>query len=716
MKNLLIKNRQSVLEIDLAKGRIVRLEKDGENLCAGNEFSLFEVCIIEETYQRASVFASDCCFDKVEQKENGYIISYVNKVFDAKVTVKNDVEKDEFSFRIELKNHTKHLIERVEFPVISFENQLDGTGKAKMLWPYNEGVLVDDIRLKELTLGYQKPNYPCAGNFGIYPNMVQSQFLAYLYEKGGLYIGFHDTKHSVKEIDFIEKDNRVKLQAALFGGLCYGDDFVMDYDVVFRFFDGEWQDGCNIYKEWYETYSDVDKIPDNQDLPQWYHESPLVVTFPVRGRYDTETTPTALSSYDTILERVLEISKKTDSKLLVLLMQWEGTAPWAPPYVWPPYGGEEAFKKFSKKIHELGHYLGLYCSGFGWTEQSKLDANYNMEEKFIAENFQTEMCVSPEQVLEKSHICCNQRTGYDFCPTSKRLKEIMQNETQNMFDAGVDYIQLLDQNHGGNSYFCYSKSHGHSHSPGSWQVTAVKDVLNTVKRDKRLLGCESAAAEPFIKNLLFSDNRWELNDALGQAVPAYSYIYHERINNFMGNQVCCPYLFCDDSYRYRATYSFLAGDMLTVVMDENGNIADHWGIKNFEQKTHQDSGFALLKTFNAWRVAAKEYLSYGAMKKPKDYACDTYIELPLGQGFPWCPRYYTIDRKVKGVLSNAFSYAGKQVNFFVNYTRNPIEIRFPVSDTEKCYITAEDYKAKIAFTRNNETLTIAPLSVIMVEE
>ncbi len=78
-----------------------------------------------------------------------------------------------------------------------------------------------------------------------------------------------------------------------------------------------------------------------------------------------------------------------------------------------------------------------------------------------------------------------------------------------MTSADVDYIQLLDQNHGGTSYFCYSREHGHPAVPGRWQTDAMKRLLNTVGQythgngRRILLGCESAAAEPFIPYLLF---------------------------------------------------------------------------------------------------------------------------------------------------------------------------------------------------------------------
>ena len=708
MDILQIKNGNGVLEIDLTRAILTTLKGNGRDLCEGNAYPLFVVAMIAENYEKSKISSFDCCLAGVEEKDKEYILTYtyLDKLV---ITAHIGSDADAFRFRIQVKNNTNDLIEWVEYPGVSLEDDLDGSKQSKILWMFNEGALVSYC--KEKMWPYEEPEYPCWGTLGIFPNMIQSQFMAYLYGEGGLYIGCHDKDYGVKQIDFYHKDERIKLQLRFYSGACYGDDFSMDFDVVFRFFQGEWQDACDIYRTWYEGVTTVKKVEENPDLPEWYHKSPLVVALPVRGSHDTGELKTGrYYPYDNLLKEVERIAEKSKSTLLILLMHWEGTAPWAPPYVWPPYGGEEGFKAFAEKLHEMGHYLGLYCSGFSWTQQSKLIAEYNKEEEFERRNLQTEMCVSPEQTLAYSRICRPQRVGYDFCPTSKVLKEIIQEEVANMFAAGVDYIQLLDQNHGGNSYFCYSKSHGHPHAPGNWQVEAMNGLLEDIHQDERLFGCESAAAEPFIKNLLLSDNRWTYAEMVGDAVPAYAYIYHSRVNNFMGNQSCCPFEYTEGDYRFRITYSFLAGDMLTIVLDDDGDIMHYWGAaRRNVGKPDQESIYTLLQECNAWRNAAKEYLVYGDMVKPKEYLCDEYCEFTI-------VRREKFPKKVAKVAANAFTHKGKRADIFVNYEKEPVTIKLPITETERIFVSSEDFTNGTYLSRDSEEITVAPLSILLIED
>lgn len=704
---LRIKNKKSVLLIDPEKSLILGLQAEDKELFSGNGYPLFVVSVFTANYENTKIASTDFSLESAEEQCGGYILTYsYENEYVAKVRI--FAEDEAFRLRIGVKNNTENLIEWVEFPGLSLVDTLDGSKDTNMLWMFNEGVLVSYPKGKMWP--YEDPCYPSWGSFGIFPNMVQSQFMAYLYQGGGLYIGCHDANKGVKQLDFYHKDGRIKLQLRFYSGAEYGKDFQMDFDVVLQPFAGEWQDACDIYRAWYESVTDVKKISENEDIPAWYGESPLVVALPVRGAHDTaDMVPNKLYPYDNLLKEVERIADKTKSKLLVLLMHWEGTAPWAPPYVWPPFGGAEAFKEFADKLHAMGHYLGLYCSGMAWTQQSKVLPSYNKEKEFEEKNLHTQMCVGPAQNLEYRTVCTSQIRGYDFCPTSPFLKKVMESEVKNMFSAGVDYIQLLDQNHGGGSYFCYSKSHGHPPVPGSWQVDAVNSLLKDVHQDKKLFGCESAAAEPFIKNLLFSDNRWELAELVGDPVPAYAYIYHSRVNNFMGNQCCCGLEYAEDDFRYRTAYSFLAGDMLTIVIDENGDITHHWGAANDGvPKPEQKNTIAFIKECNGWRRNAKQYLSYGDMQKPIAYECDKYR-------FYTAVRRQKFEKKVPAVMANTFSYEGKAATFFANYTDNDVEISVPRVDGERLYITSENFSAGKTTGRMDEKILVPALSVVMLE-
>lgn len=664
MQNINIKFVGGLLTADLSIAKITALEYKGVNILAAPA-PLFSVALRARDGSQIRFDSDSATLIGIEPNGATYSCS---AVADVDVTIFMDVCGQQLNWRISVENRTDMLIEWVDFPNVDLITLKKDGGIGEILFPYNEGVLVDSMQ-KRLSSPFtpREPEYPSKGWFAVFPNMICSQFEAYLFCGHGLYMGAHDEARGVKGIDFCDVDDHIRMRFRLFCGVGYGESFNCSYPIVWEFFDGAWQDAAEIYRNWFEQHlpGKAKKIAENTDLPEWYEDSPLVVTYPVRGIHDMDDMkPNSLFPYINALPRLDEIAKLTESRLLVLLMHWEGTAPWAPPYVWPPYGGVEAFNELRDALHERGHLMGVYCSGFGYTLQSNLN-EYNMEKEYQDRALEDAMCAGPDGEVGISRICSAQRKGYDLCPASPHAREILNEAYYPLLESGVDYSQILDQNHGGGQYFCYSERHGHAPAPGPWMTENMQSLLTewNCKAGKMLLGCESAAAEPFIGNLLFSDNRFELCWRIGQPVPLYSYIYHEYLRNFMGNQVSTPFPENVDTLRHRMAYSVAAGDCMTIALMPDGGIYPNWGSRDFSNPP--DYGKTLKFAANIqhfYRETAKRYLYNGRMIKTHEFSVTS------------APQYDDVRAVFPPVFSTAWEQNGNRCQIFVNPNDTPVTL------------------------------------------
>ncbi len=605
------------------------------------------------------------------------------------------------------------VCEWVKYPLIAVNNDFaDHGGSSKLLWGINEGVIIDNIERRENCMAYNEPQYPSEGLYGIYPAVVETQFMAYYNEKCGLYFAAHDRSDYLKGISFYPYKTGVMLEYMHYCGTEFGEKYHMNYPMVMKFFIGNWYAAAEIYRSWFnkEEKPGFVSITKNKRLPEWYGESPVIVTYPVRGLHDMdEMKPNKLFPYVNAIQHIERLEKELDSKIMVILMHWEGSAPWAPPYVWPPFGGEEELKKFIDALHKRGDIIGVYCSGLGWTQQSNLIKTYNKEKEFEENDLEKFMCKSPEQELPYSHICRGQRKGYDMCPTQDFTVNVLKKEVKNIASSGIDYIQLLDQNHGGNSYFCYSREHGHPPVPGKWQTDAVKKLLNDVEAEasnKVLFGCESAAAESYIPQLLFSDNRYNLNYAIGYPVPVYAYVFHKYLNNFMGNQVSTAFDHnkSPENIYVRIAYSFMAGDMLTLVINQDGEIIWNWGTRL--TTVPQQTGIKkLVKNLNAWRRGyGGKYLHTGEMQMPYAVECEKNT-LWLSDGSE-----LSLDK----IFTSAWSTEQNQFGqFLINY--NEIETECRIELPAKDFWLYTNSIDKYTIRGGESTVKIAPYSAVLIE-
>ena len=624
---------------------------------AGNSAPLFSVRLRDENGAPV-IFDAAGADVSAEYGANAAVLTYRFDSLTVTVTLRGG---DRIVWNLAVKNNSDLAVEYIDFPSLSVEGKLRRNGgDGAVVSMYNEGLLVEDGRLKT---GMTDPEFPSQGGYMMFPYMVSAQFMLYLSGRAGLYLGVHDASRAPKGLDFKCSDEGTDFRVRMFMGGEFGGN-VKTPDVVWKGFEGGWQDGADIYREWLGRSFKTKPISET-DLPDWYrNDMPLVLTYPVRGIHDMDKMdPNRLFPYENVLPLVDEFAKRTNSRVMVLLMHWEGTAPWAPPFVWPPYGGADMFDEFMKKLHESGNLLGVYCSGLGFTEQSNLIASYNNEKLIADRNLKKGFCAAPDQSVPHSRICTGQRSGYDVCPASETGREILDEALDPLLRSGVDYIQALDQNHGGGMYFCYSKEHGHPPVPGGWMTKASKELLDGWKEKcpETLLGCESAAAEPYIEELRLSDNRYELCYTYGRPIPVYAYLYHPYLKNFMGNQVSCPLAYSTELCELRLAYSFLAGDLLTLVLNDEGEIMFHWGMRDFSKTPDRDELIGFIASLQSWHRVYPDIFRDALMVKPLGFDCEeTVLEKRWGES--------VCESKV---LTTAWKHGDKTVQFLVNWTHEP---------------------------------------------
>ena len=632
------------------------------------ESPLFTFCVRTPDAQTEEFSSMQGALYDAKTADNALVLSYNGFGGAAEgmtVTLALAVVGDALESRVSVHNEGGNMVEWVGvLPLIL--PKLKGEGgalDAEILYSFNEGAIVDSMAMRESSwLTDHNPQYPSMGCYPVFPNMVFAQMMAYLYDgdhgREALYFGAHDSVRGVKVVDFVSAADGegVEMRFRYYCGVDYGADYEADFPLVIKAVTGGWEAAAEVYRTWFDENlpKRLTKIADNDNLPDWYADNPFVISYPVRGIHDMDIpmNPNALYPYTNGLPLIDEIAEKTDARLLVLLMHWEGTAPWAPPYVWPPFGDPDNFDEYLEALHARGHMLGVYCSGFGYTINSNL-IDYNCAETYEKEGLEAAMCAAPNGEVWISKICTGQRSGYDICPASELGKSILADAYLPLLTSKVDYAQILDQNHGGGQYFCYSRDHGHAPAPGPWMTENMQNVLGEWNdaAGKTLLGCESAAAEPFIGNLLFSDNRFELCYFIGRPVPLYAYLYHEYVRNFMGNQVCCPIPTGMDTLRYRMGYSFSIGDCMTVVLCPDGTLMQNWGTRDFEHAPDKEKALAFVGEMTKfYREEAKPFLYNGRMIAGLPLECGV---APFGHNLP-------------EILSSAWEADGKRVQILIN--------------------------------------------------
>lgn len=228
-----------------------------------------------------------------------------------------------------------------------------------------------------------------------------------------------------------------------------------------------------------------------------------------------------------------------------------------------------------------------------------------------------------------------------------------------------------------------------------------------------IFGCEAAAAEPFMENLPLNDLRFNQVLNFGTWAPAYAFVFHEYVNNFQGNQVeTTEFLSTESGANHlllRTAYSFSIGDLMTIVLTEEGEIHWGWCTRFSVPVPDQESIIALIRNLTAWRKGAgREFLIYGRMEKP----------FPLETGKVDVHRTHGDSMPFDEVLTSRFQYEGRDVQLLVNWQEQPREVALvlPVHLGAVSVMTdASGTKREVVAVEQRVTLEVPALNALLIE-
>lgn len=622
---------------------------------------------------------------RVAPSQSGYVVDLTGFTgySGLKAEIAIEAREEGMEFRVSIDNGTDFFVENVACPCVQVTALLaENGGEGRILWPYAEGVLIGDGRRCPFTSFQQLQPKDRNTHFMLYPGYVSMQYMAYITGKEGLYIAAHDTAGMPKEIAPSRQKSGIRLEIRPFPCVGAGESWIQSYPIVLRPIIGGWQEASEIYRDFVENSSFPlpPKLRNNPKVPKWVFDSPVVVIYPPRSVRGTGYFgPNEFFPYVNGLKYLDDLQESIDSKLMAFLPYWEGTAPWAPPFVWPPFGGEDLFADFVKEMHERNNLIALYCSGIHWTDEHLLVPEYNMTRYRQKHGLTEKMCQLPGGQL-KPGICDTIRTGYTMCCACQETKNIVYDQYQHILDADVDYTQYFDQHMGGGGFVCYAMKHGHPGCFGQWNTDEMLDLYSHMneqiaemgKEGITAFGAEGDSADIYSSELYFNDSRWHDNYQQGEPVPAYSYVLHEYTSNFMGNQCCVDHCLArrenPDSILYALAYAFTAGDALTLVLKSGGEIHYDWGLSWLHPGPHQEPVKKLTRNLNAMRQGvAKSFLLGGRMLPTLSFSQPEQFVMTRRDGTKLV---------LKAVLSSRWrNEAGEEMQVFANYRDHDITVK-----------------------------------------
>ena len=166
-------------------------------------------------------------------------------------------------------------------------------------------------------------------------------------------------------------------------------------------------------------------------------------------------------------------------------------------------------------------------------------------------------------------------------------------------------------------------------------------------------------------------------------VPAYEFVFHEYLVNFSGNQCGLNYHLdltgSPENLLYRIAYGFAAGNLLSLVLKEDGKLHWGWGLPWSDPEPEQESAFELIANLNKVRRENPEFLLYGRMEK---------LSVPFA-----CAENFILRKN------------GEKIT-----VPEVLAVEWVSPDGERAVVLTNYRNRKVSCSFNNRTLELEPLS------
>ena len=639
---------------------------------------------------------------------------------------------------LSLRNGADLSITDVQFPFVVSPYHLGGEpGTEAVLQPFGPGVLLEEPKPSDLA-----PDCPQTwqlrpenGDCSHYPGLTVAQFLAYYNDRAGIFVSCQDTDGKIKLIMPVHREPGLRLGISHVGDWPQRGERQLEYDVVIGSFTGDWYAAADLYRDWaLQQKWAATPLSERTDVPAWLLDSPPHVVLRIQGELDLgPTVPNeAFLPYPKAIPLLDALSERIGAPVAPVIMAWERAGPWVYPECFPPVGGEQSLREFTRMARERGWHVGTFCNGTRWVV-GHLWSGYDGTDYFEEQGGDRSVCRTHTGDLWCEAWDATWRPSHPACLAVPQTQQLAQDFIRTVTDLGLDSIQFLDQNVGCCTFPCYATDHDHPPTPGRWMTDRMEqlaDYFNEVRTQElarnesprqMVFSVEQPVNEYFLPHFQLCDIRVIPTGHkpeglfvppfgnLRHFVPLFHYLYHEFIviqGGFgMGPE---PY-----HLPIRSAYNLVVGQIPGAVMKGDGTLLNldcsDWAPWDVDVGSNDEAVEMLAAMAVLRRGPAADFLVYGRMMRP--------AQVEGIRTMRW--QHDGLDHQIPAVFHAAWQAPdGRFGLVLANWTTEPQDVavsddRLGAAVTQ--HVSARSLDAQTRQTSNGElSVTLPALSCVLL--